>query len=161
MREIHGEQQCDYWVKPERQLLTKVEGYQDTLTAIQKALSDYLEKQRAKFPRFFFVGDDDLLEIIGSAKDVQKILRHLPKMFAGISSLTFGEENPLLITAITSKEGEIVPLKGPIDVSQMESIHEWLTALEFQMRFSLAALLDDSLKEMSSFVKGETVDADK
>merc|ERR1712228_190986 len=77
------------------------------------------------------------------------------------SGLNFGKENPLLIEAITSKEGEVVPLKGPIDVSQKESIHEWLTELEFQMRFSLAALLDDSLKEMQTFVKGETVDADK
>ena len=42
----------------------------DLLAKIQKALGDYLEKQRAAFPRFYFVGDEDLLEIIGNSKDM-------------------------------------------------------------------------------------------
>merc|ERR1712038_1604057 len=57
MRDIRREDQCDYWVKDERGLLPQMEGYSETLDGIQKALSDYLEKQRAKFPRFYFVGD--------------------------------------------------------------------------------------------------------
>lgn len=42
----------------------------DLLTKIQKALGDYLEKQRAAFPRFYFIGDEDLLEIIGNSRDL-------------------------------------------------------------------------------------------
>lgn len=52
-----------------------------------QALGDYLEKQRQGFARFYFVGDEDLLELIGSAKDPVKVQKHFSKMFAGISSL--------------------------------------------------------------------------
>lgn len=40
----------------------------DMLTKIQKALGEYLERERSSFPRFYFVGDEDLLEILGNSK---------------------------------------------------------------------------------------------
>ena len=58
----------------------------DMLQKIQKALGDYLEKQRQSFARFYFVGDEDLLEIIGNSKSIQHVQRHFPKMFAGITT---------------------------------------------------------------------------
>ncbi|KAJ2891555.1 dynein heavy chain, partial [Coemansia aciculifera] len=57
----------------------------DLLGKIQKALGEYLERERSSFPRFYFVGDEDLLEIIGNAKDVPRIQKHLRKMFAGLA----------------------------------------------------------------------------
>ena len=38
--------------------------------------------------RFYFVGDEDLLEIIGNSKDVAIVQRHFTKMYAGIKSLS-------------------------------------------------------------------------
>jgi len=45
----------------------------ELLAKIQKALGDYLEKQRQAFARFYFVGDEDLLEIIGNSKDIGNV----------------------------------------------------------------------------------------
>ena len=51
-------------------LLKTLESLQEMLDKIQRALGDFLEDQRAKFPRFYFVGDEDLLEIIGNTSDI-------------------------------------------------------------------------------------------
>lgn len=54
------------------------------LDICQKALSSFLEEKREKFPRFYFIGDDDLLEILGQSQCPQVIQNHLKKIFSGI-----------------------------------------------------------------------------
>ena len=51
----------------------------------------FLERQRAMFPRLYFVGDEDLLEILGHSKDPLKVAKHLKKMFAGISGFVISD----------------------------------------------------------------------
>jgi dynein heavy chain 1, cytosolic len=80
----------------------------DTLTKIQRALSEYLEKQRSLFPRFYFIGDEDLLEIIGNAQNIARLQKHFKKMFAGVNSLVIDAETSKLIVGIESREGEKV-----------------------------------------------------
>ncbi len=54
-------------------LLKTLEFLSETLDKIQKSLSDYLETQRQAFSRFYFIGDEDLLEIIGNSKQIVNI----------------------------------------------------------------------------------------
>ena len=48
-------------------LLRNLERLEELLSNIQRALGEYLERQRAQFSRFYFVGGEDLLEMIGSS----------------------------------------------------------------------------------------------
>lgn len=79
----------------------------DLLGKIQKALGEYLERERTSFPRFYFVGDEDLLEIIGNSKNVARLQKHFKKMFAGVAAILLNEDNTV-ITGIASREGEEV-----------------------------------------------------
>jgi dynein heavy chain len=46
----------DQWIKAK-----------DTLAEIQKELEKYLEDKRNEFPRFYFLSNDELIEILAKA----------------------------------------------------------------------------------------------
>ncbi|KAL3112905.1 hypothetical protein niasHT_015611 [Heterodera trifolii] len=123
----------------------------DMLSKIQKALGEYLERERNSFPRFYFVGDEDLLEILGNSKDLMRVQKHLKKMFAGIMAVEFNEQSRT-ISAIVSREGESVTLKCPVDLKQLPKIDEWLRGLEREMQSTLATLLGESLSSFSKLI---------
>lgn len=57
------------------------------LEEIQKALDLYLETKRQIFPRFYFLSNDDVLEILGQSQNPQAMQPHLKKCFDNIKSL--------------------------------------------------------------------------
>ncbi|WVQ93134.1 hypothetical protein IAU59_000198 [Kwoniella sp. CBS 9459] len=124
----------------------------DLLTKIQKALGEYLEKERSSFPRFYFVGDEDLLEIIGNSKDTRRIMKHLKKMFAGISTLQMDDEDTQLL-GFSSREGEQVSFRAPIVLKEFPKINDWLAKVESEMRLSLAHLLSQAVAGLRGFFK--------
>ncbi|KAG2237733.1 dynein heavy chain [Thamnidium elegans] len=126
----------------------------ELLSKIQKALGEYLERERSSFPRFYFVGDEDLLEIIGNSKDILRIQKHFKKMFAGISTILLNDDLTS-ITGMASKEGEEVIFKNPVSVKDNPKINDWLTLLENEMRVSLALLLNDAVTELDTIYNAD------
>jgi dynein heavy chain 1 len=134
-----------------------LERLSESLDKIQKALTDYLETQRQAFARFYFVGDEDLLEIIGNSKEVINIQKHFPKMFAGISTITH-ENNGDILKGMCSREAEKVGFVKPVVISEDSKIDAWLKKMEHQMKVSLGFELEKCTKEVSGVVDISTKD---
>ena len=110
----------------------------DRLERCQKSLNEFLEQKRSSFPRFYFIGDEDLLQILGQASKPAIIQTHLKKLFAGIHSVNFDTEGKTILT-MNSLQGEIVQLKNPIRVSS--EVEGWLRDLSAEMKNTLKQLL--------------------
>ena len=83
------------------------------------------------FPRFYFIGDDDLLQILGQASKPAVIQTHMKKLFAGIYNVNFDEENKHIVS-MNSIEGESVPLKNKVRISN--EVEHWLNELAKEMK---------------------------
>lgn len=89
------------------------------LDKITKCLEAYLEVKRVAFPRFYFLSNDELLEILAQTRNPHAVQPHLRKCFDAIAKLEFGtkeggEDGGTMLTtdiiALISPEGERILL---------------------------------------------------
>eukprot|EP00698_Gefionella_okellyi_P019150 TRINITY_DN5834_c0_g2_i1.p1 TRINITY_DN5834_c0_g2~~TRINITY_DN5834_c0_g2_i1.p1 ORF type:complete len:4046 (-),score=1123.04 TRINITY_DN5834_c0_g2_i1:354-12491(-) len=115
------------------------------LEHILSKVNDYLELKRRSFPRFYFLSNDELLEILYETKDPLRVQPHLHKCFEGIHSLYFEEDKR--ITGMMSAQGEHVKLVTEIQPLDYGSdVEKWLLQLEKTMQATLQQIMSNALK---------------
>ena len=75
----------------------------------QRALIVHLEEKRSNFPRFYFLCDEELLELLGQCREVHIIHKHLLKLFQAIYEIKVDDKH--FITEMRSIDGEVVYLE--------------------------------------------------
>jgi dynein heavy chain len=115
------------------------------LEEIQKSLEDYLETKRSGFPRFYFLSNDELLQILSQTRDPTAVQPHLRKCFDSIARVDFAARESNEIVAMISAEGEKVKFSSPVKAAG--NVEAWLTDVESMMCTSLYDKSKAALKD--------------
>ena len=113
------------------------------LNIVQKGLNDYLETKRGGFARFYFLSNEELLEILSETKDPTKVQPHLKKCFEAVRSVAFDEQNEIL--SMCDKK-EVVQLVSHV-VTKQTNVEVWMTDLEAAMREAVRHEMFESIAD--------------
>ena len=116
---------------------------------IQKGLEEHLETKRLEFPRFFFLSNEDLLNILAETRDPLLVQPHLKKCFEGINKLIFNNKFDIIGMASVEKE-EIMFLEKISPREFKSNVEKWLVKVEEQMRISLKRVTEDCLLDLGT-----------
>lgn len=120
----------------------------EELAGIVRCLSKFLEKQRSRFPRFFFLSDNDLLHVLSvTSSGIEGLLPHISKLFPGVASFSFEVHNScVIIDSVCSREGESLRFSQPITLSAKEQITSWLFKIQERVDGHLKSSLGPAME---------------
>lgn len=121
----------------------------ESLQNTKKGLFEYLDKQRDLFPRFYFVGNDDLLELLGCSSNFTLLNKHINLMFTGIDALVF-DSNKTSVLAVMSPQGEVLELSNAMTLTNLRSLADWMTQLELEIKKSVSYSIKECLKHFQT-----------
>ncbi|XP_057583181.1 dynein axonemal heavy chain 14 [Hippopotamus amphibius kiboko] len=103
------------------------------LEYIKKNLEDYLELKRMVFPRFYFLSNDELLDILSESRNPESVQPHLVKIFENIKQLLIWKQEigPPAVMMLISAEGETLVLPKKIRIRS--GVEQWLVNVEKTM----------------------------
>ncbi|EPY30841.1 dynein heavy chain [Strigomonas culicis] len=115
-----------------------------TLDVILKKLQQFLETKRMAFPRFYFISNEELLQILSDSKDPFLVQPYLCKCFEGIKRIQFADHHDII--GMESAEGEVVPFIKKVNPGdQNNQVELWLQVVETVMKESIRDQLHQAI----------------
>ena len=115
-----------------------------SLDVVEKGLNDFLDTKKMAFPRFFFLSNDELLEILSEAKDPLNVQPFVKKCFEAVKELTFEKDGE--ISGMVSVEGEKIPFMDNVNPALSGAVETWLLEVESDIRRTLHKIAGDALE---------------
>ncbi|SPR00935.1 unnamed protein product (mitochondrion) [Plasmodiophora brassicae] len=129
-------------------VLTTLTNANNELDSLHKSLQQYLETKRIRFPRLYFLSDDEMLHMLSRTRAPADLQPSLPKVFAGLTDLRLVHAGGDIVqlVAVLGPNGEAMQLEERADIAG--NIEDWLHAIDRASRRSLrehirAAAADD------------------
>ena len=130
-------------------LYERLDKIQEQLDLCKKSLADFLDGRRRQFPRYYFVSEADLLDILSNGSNPEKILCHIPKVYLSTKSLVLSSEKkspsgrPIATEFVAGVGSEICALEPPVALDGKVEIY-MQTVLDAQ-KYSLFQTVKRSL----------------
>ncbi|XP_036611437.1 dynein heavy chain 14, axonemal [Trichosurus vulpecula] len=127
------------------------------LEKIKRSLEEYLEVKRVIFPRFYFLSNAELIDILAESKNPEAIQPHLMKCFENIRQLFIWKKEigPSLVTLLISAEGETLLL--PKKVRIRTAVEQWLVNVEKSMFDTVKMFINKGIDEWDQENFGEWI----
>ena len=109
--------------------------FNDMMDRITKSLEAYLEEKRMDFPRFYFISNEELLQLLAKQQEIEQVQRYLGNLFEGVHKLYIKDMSLIdTIDGIISAEGEMIEFfPRTIKIRSDKGIEFWLQNLEREM----------------------------
>lgn len=123
-------------------LLAKLTTTSETLDIIERQLEDFLEFKRSAFPRFYFLSNDELLEILAKSSRLDEVEPHIGKCFEGLVKLYMKDktvQTSIQICGMISPEQETIPFTKQI--AAKSNVEQWLDQLQKEMYDTIKKLI--------------------
>ena len=134
-------------LRNEKTLFQTIEQMNLDLDRVQKGLKDYLEAKRSVFARFYFLSNDELLEILSQTKDVEKVQSHLRKVFENMVELEFMPDKT--IAGMYSGEKEYIKTISILDPKE-KKVEDWMGEVEQLMYDTIRYVLKHSIDDYTT-----------
>ena len=105
------------------------------LERCQKSLDSYLEQKRYRFPRFYFVSNSVLLQILSKGSDPVSMNAHYGKVFDAIDHVEHSAADKSIIHSFVGKKYVEVPFSSSVRCDG--NVEDWLNSLLRQMRITM------------------------
>ena len=128
-------------------LLKGLEAIADDLELCEKALADFLEQKRTFFPRFYFVSQTMLLDILSNGNRPWVVLKNVNAMMQGVKEMSLEGDPAVTVVSMTSNEGEVVPFKITGNLKCEGKVESYLTDTISKMRHEMRGQLGDSIQD--------------
>uniref|UniRef100_A0A8C5GGD8 Dynein heavy chain 12, axonemal-like n=1 Tax=Gouania willdenowi TaxID=441366 RepID=A0A8C5GGD8_GOUWI len=113
---------------------TSLPGLLEKLQQSNQLLDDIMKEKSGPFflasPLFFFLSNDEMLDILSQTKDPERVQPHLKKCFEGIAKLKFEEPDMDILAMYSSEQEEIALIETISTADAKGAVERWLLEVE-------------------------------